>query len=272
MNQCLTNLLALHILAYIAHLCQHFRIELADVLAFFVEYVRSLNHIVAILIYVSQIVVLFNILAKSVVVVVAKHHSRVLSEIKVANRIHQECVGIEVCYSAFFHLLELIVGSKLASLKQSLHRSYLLVDSSLEFIPRQFVSIVSQITELNLVKIVYSLLIATLHSEGVVEIVGIKRDCHIVALLQIYNLELLAIIHVGIESIHTIELNSSLTVGKSILVDAHVVNQYHICKNRVLDIKLNCDAVGSLHIHSSKQQHQQRKYLLLHIVYSFFSL
>ena len=50
--------------------------SVADILAFFVEYVRSLNHIVAIFIYVSQIVVLLYILAKSVVVVIAKHHSR----------------------------------------------------------------------------------------------------------------------------------------------------------------------------------------------------
>ena len=63
MNQRFAHLVALRILADIAHLCKHLRIELADVLSRFIKYVGCLNHIVAILIVVDEIIILLHILA-----------------------------------------------------------------------------------------------------------------------------------------------------------------------------------------------------------------
>ena len=58
--------------------------------------------------------------------------------------IHQEGIGIEVGDSAFFHLEEFVVDSKLACLQQAFHRSNLLVNRSLKLAPRLDVSLIRQ--------------------------------------------------------------------------------------------------------------------------------
>ena len=86
---------------------------------------------------------------------------------------------------------------------------------------------------------------------------GIEGNVHLVALLEIDYFELLAIIYIGIECIHAVELHCGFAVGERKLVDAHVVNQYHIGQYRILDIKLHRNAISGMHVHCCKQEQKQ---------------
>ena len=255
MDKSLAHLVALYVVAYVAHLCQHLGIQLTNVLASLVKHMRGLNHIVAILVDVGIVVVFLHILAQRIIIVLAKLHGSVAREIQMAHGIHKECIGIEISDAALFHLQELVVGCKLAHLEQSLHRSNLVFYSLLELAPRLRIYIVGQAQHLNLIKIVDSLLVAALNAECIVKIVGIERDVHLVATLQIHVFRLFAIVNLSIQRILTIELYSSLTVNELKLVDTHVINQHHIGQHRILNVKLHRNSIGSLHLQSHKQKH-----------------
>ena len=216
-----------------------------------------LNHKVSVFIDVGKIFILLHILADGIVILLAQYHCSVLSEVCMTYRIHQHHVGIEIGDSAFLHLQELIVGCKLACLQQALHRSHLLIHSCLELAPWLGISLIRKSRQLNLVQVINSLLVAAFHSEGVVEIMGIEGNVHLVALLEIDYFELLAIIYIGIECIHAVELYCGFAVGERKLVDAHVVNQYHIGQYRILDIKLHRNAISGMHVHCCKQEQKQ---------------
>ncbi len=124
----------------------------------------------------------------------------------------------------------------------------------LELAPRLGISLIWQVGELYLVEIVDCLLVATFHSKGIVEVVGIEGDGQLVTLLQIEVLPLLAIIHLGIERVHAIEPCGGLAFGELKLAHAPVIHQDHVVDYGVLDIKMHRYAIGGARAHCHEQE------------------